>query len=305
MSEMTNEQRIVDALRRIRAMEVDILNDRVRVCALLGDIEPELKRERRRIRLFYETGAVRSLAAAVSSADEAQLYLEQAVRVLTTTADMTASAATATVNYFTPLWYGLPRLDKPAAEEPVPELFLQFDEESAPVPAPRKGISDEVSVSGAQQLTEQLLQRYAAFIPPRTAQDTAFARWLSYRAMDIAPLFPSLALKLFARAAQLGGAERLSLMGRQILALPGHLGEEPALGYLCVKTAVDRGARLGCFTLGYCFHNGVGVPRCSALAERYYRLAATVDPSHAKIIEKYILLLERGKPVKDTRWRFG
>ena len=92
------------ALRRIKSQNVNILEDKAKVCAMLSDLEPSMHRERRRIRLFYETGAVHSLAKAVASPEGARLYLSQAVSILTDQADMNASAAAETVNYFTPLW---------------------------------------------------------------------------------------------------------------------------------------------------------------------------------------------------------
>ena len=98
MGEMTS------ALRKIKNQNVSILEDKAKVCAMLSDLEPGMHKERRRVRLFYETGAVHSLAKAVASPEGARLYLSQAVSILTDQADMNAAAAAETVNYFTPLW---------------------------------------------------------------------------------------------------------------------------------------------------------------------------------------------------------
>ena len=118
---------ITAALRRIKnTTNVNIIEDKAKVCAMLNDLEPSLHRERRRVKLFYETGAIHSLAKAVSNPEGARLYLSQAASILTDEADMNADAAAETVNYFTPLW-NLPRVESRGAASAAIDTDAMFD----------------------------------------------------------------------------------------------------------------------------------------------------------------------------------
>ncbi len=302
-----NSERITAALLRIKGMNVDITSDRIRVCSLLSDMEPELKREQRRVKAMYETGAIRSIVLAIKSTSGAKMYLLRAAQTLAENADMTDAAAVETVNYFVPLWYGLPKLDEMASFSAFEDVLANLPEDDASdYEAPRKmphAFADSVSASGAQQLTNELCRRYRSWMEGGT-KDPIRAERLGWRAMKLTMLMPQRAAAMWHDAVTLGGVEQLSLCGRQILAWNKRLMLEASLGFACVYTGVVQGAQRGYFALGYCYHNGVGICRCPELAEKYYRLAAAVEPELNETIGRYLAALSAGRGYNDGEWRF-
>lgn len=135
---------ITSALRKIKSQNVNIIDDKAKVCAMLGDLEPSMHKERRRVRLLYETGAIHSIAKAVSNPEGAKLYLSQAVSILTDQADMNAAAAAETVNYFTPLWKLPPvdgKSDKPSGldTDAIFDMMAKADNEKKARAAQKNG----------------------------------------------------------------------------------------------------------------------------------------------------------------------
>lgn len=305
----SNSERITAALMQIKSMNIDVTSDRIRVCSLLADIEPEMKRERRRVKALYETGAMRSVVSAIKAPEGAKMYLVRAAQLLAENADMTEAAAIETVNYFVPLWYGLPRLDEVESVSAFENVRLELPETNEPEQEPEqragiaRGFADTVSAAGAQQLTNELCRRYRPWLEGGT-KDYAKAERLSRRAIRLTLLLPEKAAQLWREAVSCGGAEELSLCGRQILAWNKRLRLEASLGFACVYSAVSQGAERGYFALGYCYHNGVGICRCPELAEKYYRLAAAVEPELNGTIGRYLAALAAGRGFNDGEWRF-
>lgn len=298
-----SERETIAALRKIKSMKVDILSDKVRVCSLLNDIAPELKRERRRIRCVYETGAIKWIAAAISSDEEAAEYLARAAEILTNSADMKPYAAAQTVNYYSALWFGLPRLKYDGAEDGA-ESSDDFDQLDGGAEEPGSSFGDAVSVSGALQLEEKLSAMYDKDITSAGKESRA-AALLGRLAMKALPLSAGISIKLFGLSVKKGGAEQLSLFGRHILAWPQIMPLQPSFGFFCVKKAVEMGAKRGCLSLGYCYHNAVGAPRCPALAEKYYLMSSATDEKNKERALKYLNKLRCAEEYDDGRWQFG
>ncbi len=415
---------IVSALKRIKNMNVSIIDDKTKVCALLNDIAPNLKKERRRVKSLYETGAIRSVAKAVSAPDGARLYLMQAVQILIDEADMTNEAACETVGYFAKLWQSLagiqlsdgsgktkqPSLDdaldeldraaapkvvivppegakkrssrtgggQPSAarsggnqrfnqplrsagrgNQPVINNYNPTGSFSRPInptqtSAPRKiygsfvgrkGAAGTPAQGGGQQPTQSAFAMRVTTKPNKqqalsaagamlagipagkvnaamaeqsaddlckfyrgqlasSGSDPAKAKRLSQLAMKLTPIFPKYAVKLYMESVKLGGAEQLSLFGRQILAWQEYLSLESAMGFACIKLAVDRGSPTGELALAHCFHNGVGICRCDELAERYYKQALARHPELDVRINDCLGKLARGEQSSETLWRY-
>lgn len=304
----SEKERIIAALRLIKSRKIDILNENVRVCAMLSDIEPELKRERRRIKAVYETGAVQLIARAlaVSTKNEAAAYLNNAAQVLIEDADMTDDAAAESINYFAAVWYGLPTLDeRSSARLPSAKINRDFVGELSffSDSTPKGAFSDSVAAFAAEQLSAELITRYGMLLQASEKHPRIASLFCSV-AMLLLPYFPKTAGALFEKAVRLGGKDELSLVGRQILSWHDYLGYEAALGFAMVKKGVDMGSKKGYLTLGYCYHNAVGICRCRELAEKYYHLASSISPECHKITQRYIDRLFSGRDFDDGLWRF-
>lgn len=302
------KERIVAALLSIKGRKIDILSENVRVCAMLSDIEPELRRERRRIKAVYETGAVQLISRALASStkNEALAYLGDAAQVLMEEADMTPDAAAETINYFSAVWYGLPKLSESAgnaARPAVRKRDFAAELDSFADTQHKAAFSDAVAVFAAEQFAENLLRRYEPLLQA-SEKHPHLARFCCSAGMLLVSFLPNAAGKLFEKAVALGGKEELSLVGRQILSWHDYLGYESALGFAMVKKAVDMGAKKGYFTLGYCYHNAVGICRCRELAEKYYHLASSMSPECHRMTQRYIEKLFAGRDFDDGLWRF-
>ncbi|MDE7390453.1 MAG: hypothetical protein K2M82_05890 [Lachnospiraceae bacterium] len=93
-------------------MEVDIFSEKEKTCALMADLVPKCRKERRRLNTMYEFGAMDYIEKAVSDPENSKFYLQMAVGTLITEADMREERALDAVNTVAALWDSFSGLDE-------------------------------------------------------------------------------------------------------------------------------------------------------------------------------------------------
>lgn len=101
------EEAFFDALYNIMwDMEVDIFSDEEKTVALLADLVPKCKKQRRRLKAMYVCGAMSFIEQAIANPEYSELYLKRAVRKLISDYSVSIDKALFAINSVVSLWEG-------------------------------------------------------------------------------------------------------------------------------------------------------------------------------------------------------
>ena len=101
------EEAFFDALYNIMwDMEVDIFSEEEKTVALLADLVPKCKKQRRRLKAMYVCGAMGFIEQAIANSEYKDLYLKKAVRQLISNYSVSIEKALFAVNSVVSLWEG-------------------------------------------------------------------------------------------------------------------------------------------------------------------------------------------------------
>lgn len=132
------EETFFDALYNIMwDMEVDIFSDEEKTIALLADLVPKCKKQRRRLKAMYVCGAMESIEQAVAEPEYSEFYLKRAVRHLVNDFGVSIDKAMLAVNGIVALWEGsVPELESYDEDEDLEydtddeDEFVEDDEQA-------------------------------------------------------------------------------------------------------------------------------------------------------------------------------
>lgn len=93
-------------------MEVDIFSEPEKTLALMSDLVPKSRRERKRLAAMYECSAMKNIEKAVAYPDKSEKFLTAAVNALMKDIGMTSEQAVESVNSVAVLWDTIQTLDK-------------------------------------------------------------------------------------------------------------------------------------------------------------------------------------------------
>lgn len=110
-------------------MEVDIFSEKERTLAMLADLVPKCKKQRRRFKAMYDYNAMEYIEKAVADPENSDTYLKMALVMLVTEADMSDEKALTAVNTVARLWDTFP---------PLGDDFESIDVEKSKVKKPQK-----------------------------------------------------------------------------------------------------------------------------------------------------------------------
>lgn len=103
-------------------METDIFSDELKTLALLADIVPKCKKQRKRLEAMYRCGAMSLIEQAAANPDLYELYMKRAVRVLIEELNISPEKALFSINQIAELWDGdLKLIEEYDSEEPLDE----------------------------------------------------------------------------------------------------------------------------------------------------------------------------------------
>lgn len=123
------EDSFFDALYHIMwDMETDIFSEEKKTLALLADLVPKCKKQRRRIKAMYDCGTMDYIEKAVADHDNTEYYLNIAVRQLVKNFDVSPDKALFAVNNIVELWDGDVSKLKEYDEEDESEFYSDDDE---------------------------------------------------------------------------------------------------------------------------------------------------------------------------------
>lgn len=91
-------------------MEIDIFSEPEKTCALVSDLAPKCRKERKRLVDMYKSDAMDFIEMAVSKPDRSKLYLKKAVRSLVDYSDIDIEEAIEAINCVAGLWDTFPKL---------------------------------------------------------------------------------------------------------------------------------------------------------------------------------------------------
>ena len=87
-------------------MEIDIFSERNKTLALLADVVPKCKKQRKRLEAMYDCGAMDLIERAVAERDQYELNLKKAVRTLVLELGISVDKSLFSVNQIIDLWDG-------------------------------------------------------------------------------------------------------------------------------------------------------------------------------------------------------
>lgn len=93
-------------------MEVDIFSEPEKTLALMSDLAPKSRRERKRLAAMYECSAMKNIEKAVAYPDKSEKFLTMAVNSLMKDIGMTSEQAVESVNSVAVLWDTFPQIEK-------------------------------------------------------------------------------------------------------------------------------------------------------------------------------------------------
>ena len=103
-------------------METDIFSEELKTLALLADIVPKCKKQRKRLEAMYRCGAMSLIEQAVAMPDLYELYMKRAVRVMIEELNISPEKALFSINQIAELWDGdLKLIEEYSSDEPLDE----------------------------------------------------------------------------------------------------------------------------------------------------------------------------------------
>ncbi len=108
-----SENSFYEALFRIMwDMEVDIFTQPEKSLALLADIVPKCKKQRKRLKAMYDCGAMEKIEQAVADRSKSKLYLTLAVKLIVDSIEISDDKAVFAVNQIVGLWEDMDKLKR-------------------------------------------------------------------------------------------------------------------------------------------------------------------------------------------------
>ena len=118
-------------------MEVDIFTQPEKCLALLADIVPKCKKQRKRLKAMYDCGAMEKIEQAVADRKRSKIYLTMAVKLIADSIEISDDRALFAVNQIAGLWEGMDKLSRYEPEK------LKRRKTAAPAPVQADNDEDE------------------------------------------------------------------------------------------------------------------------------------------------------------------